>query len=143
MNVPDLPRQQRDSIDSTAARRLGDVVATGRNLQAAIHRATETAVLRMRIENNSWLDVAKVLGVSKQTAWAKWRHVDKMWPAGIEVRVLGGRAFFWSPDLEERVYGGEVGRLDAAEILRAVMSSEEQLRELQAAGVVVDQADQP
>lgn len=63
------PRQ----VMAEAERALGDVQLLRRLLDLAEMNAVRAA----RQAGASWTDVAAMLGVSRQSAWARWRETDE------------------------------------------------------------------
>lgn len=65
--------QQRPALDDVPLEQLRDF---GRLAGQALADALERAVRHLRLAGASWSDVGDRLGVTRQSAWEKYRHVD-------------------------------------------------------------------
>lgn len=100
---------------------LGEIRQAGVDL----HRLQEDAIVRLRLNGGSWADVGRALGISKQSAWQRFRYLDgHPQDPVIGVRVVEGRAEFVSTRL------GEVLPVEPRDRRLAVLSAGRQLREL-------------
>lgn len=101
------PARRRGASDAATARltadldRVAHIVREGRQVQQAL---LERTVLRGRLEGRSWTDIGRDLGVSRQAARQRWKHVEKI-PGDVQVRVMpDGETRFWSEALDDWLY---------------------------------------
>lgn len=67
-----LGQEPSGDVGDDAVAALSDISAMRRQLD----RAEFTAVRRARRSNRSWAEIATVLGITRQSAWERWRDVD-------------------------------------------------------------------
>ena len=65
---------------------LGDVAA----LRRLLDEAELSAVRAARAAGRSWAEIATMLGVTRQSAWEKWRDLDE--PSATEAQMVGRAA---------------------------------------------------
>src|SRR5690348_4930204 len=89
----------RDARLDDALRALSDVGEVRRLLDQAEFEAVRTA----RRQGRSWSEIAVRLGVTRQSAWERWRDVDEATPAGEFRRdAVGNAAAELSREARER-----------------------------------------
>lgn len=92
-----------------------------------LHQALNDAVVRLRLHGGSWTDVGRALGISRQAARLRFRHLDEeSGVSAIELRVSAGRSAFVSVRLGEDV------ATDPAARRLVVLAAGQQLRTLTA-----------
>lgn len=82
----DVPRQRPPAPAGT---RLAVSLEQSRALAPALLLATADAVRLARLQGRSWADIGQALGVSRQSAWERWRHLDGA-GVGLVLREVDG-----------------------------------------------------
>lgn len=112
---PVLPPQGRPVDDLATIRAVGE----------QLHALLEDAVSVVRLNGGSWTDVGRALGITRQSAHARFRHLDRDPSAGFElVRWPDGRAEFRSTRTHERL------EFEPARRRQALARSTSRLREI-------------
>jgi hypothetical protein len=120
LDVP--PRRDVWTSTNRDAYFRGASVAQLRMVGGQLHLALERAVKKVRLEGGSWSDVGAGLGITRQAAWERFRHLDDR-RGLVEVRVVvdatGKRtATARSVELDEMLIGGPAGVVAAVGVLR-------------------------
>jgi hypothetical protein len=118
--APSLEDAEHPGLDCppVAVDEIAQIVHAGEALQ----RALERAVIRHRLAGASWADVGRSLGISRQSAQQRFRHLDL---GQVHLVVEDGRAAFISEVLGEQLHvdAGRRQVLDAGRRLRAVATA--------------------
>jgi hypothetical protein len=103
----------RDTAREQAMSDLRDAAARARAADELVRFILERTALRLRLQQQSWAQVGQVLGISRQAAHHRFRHLDVQLGA-VELRIEGGKPYWYSHALRDAIFTEHDAILEAA-----------------------------